>query len=393
LPFGLYFYFFSSAYLYKSGQCRGRFIRSRSQEISLNVVDTILAMWQLNYRSLSLFLLSFMLALMAAEAFVFLRAPLPWMTGPLFVIAAARLMHAPLHCPVMVREAGQWAIGAALGLYFTADVIAVLYLYFGFIAAAVIFALLLGVAGAWLLHKLSGISGVSRRTAFFAMAIGGASEMATQGERHGAAVEQIAAAHSLRIMLVVAIIPFAFKFLDVHGLDPYVPAARTVNYSGLVLLVLLTVMAALVLKRLGWPNAWVIGPLLMSIALTASDIRLSAMPEWAIHLGQLFIGLSLGVRFTPAFLRSAPRYMGSVAVCSLLALLISACFGLMLAKLSGMQAATSILATSPGGIAEMSLTAKNLELGVPIVTAFHVARMAVLVLTIGPLFRLLKKIC
>ena len=193
-------------------------------------------------------------------------------------------------------------------------------------------------------------------------------------------------------MLVVAIIPFAFKFLDVHGLDPYVPAARTVNYIGLCLLVLLTSAAALALKRLGWPNAWVIGPLVVSILLTAFDIRLSAIPEWLIHLGQLFIGLSLGVRFTPAFLRRAPRYMASVAICSLFALLISAGFGLLLAKLSGMQPTTTILATSPGGIAEMSLTAKNLELGVPIVTAFHVARMAVLVLTIGPLFRLMKKL-
>jgi uncharacterized membrane protein AbrB (regulator of aidB expression) len=39
----------------------------------------------------------------------------------------------------------------------------------------------------------------------------------------------------------------------------------------------------------------------------------------------------------------------------------------------------------------MSLTAKTLQLGVPIVTTFHVTRMAVLVLTIGPLFRLLNK--
>ena len=52
---------------------------------------------------------------------------------------------------------------------------------------------------------------------------------------------------------------------------------------------------------------------------------------------------------------------------------------------------SAILATAPGGIAEMSLTAKNLQLGVPIVTAFHVARVVVLVLSIGPLFRLAQK--
>lgn len=44
-----------------------------------------------------------------------------------------------------------------------------------------------------------------------------------------------------------------------------------------------------------------------------------------------------------------------------------------------------ILATSPGGIAEMALTARVLHLGVPIVTAFHAARMLVVVTNIGPL--------
>ena len=41
-----------------------------------------------------------------------------------------------------------------------------------------------------------------------------------------------------------------------------------------------------------------------------------------------------------------------------------------------------LLGTSPGGMAEMSITAKVLQLGVPVVTAFHVTRyVAVLTLS------------
>ncbi|MGE5622522.1 MAG: AbrB family transcriptional regulator, partial [Bacillota bacterium] len=123
----------------------------------------------------------------------------------------------------------------------------------------------------------------------------------------------------------------------------------------------------------------------------AAGIRLSALPEWMTHLGQAFIGISLGVRFTPAFLHAAPRYLVSVAACGIFAIIAAAGFACGLAWASGMHPATAILATSPGGIAEMSLTAKTLKLGVPIVTAFHVSRMAVLVLTIGPLFRLMQR--
>ncbi len=333
------------------------------------------------------FLLSLATGLVSAKLCEWLKTPLPWMIGPLFSTAALRMSGVRLATPVQVREAGQWAIGTALGLYFTPVVLTVLASYVGFIALGVLFALVLGVVGGWMLHKLSG---TDRTTAFFAMAVGGASEMAVQGERHGAMVDRVAAAHSLRIMMVVAIIPFLFKFSGVHGLDQFVPGTKEVNYGGLSVLVLLTALGALGLKRLNSPNSWVIGPLLVAIALTATRHNLSALPEWMVHLGQLFIGIALGTRFTPEFLHTAPRYLASVALCTLGMMAIAACFALGLAAISGIHPATVILATSPGGIAEMSLTAKNLQLGVPIVTAFHVTRMSALVLTIGPMFKFVQ---
>jgi uncharacterized protein len=79
-------------------------------------------------------------------------------------------------------------------------------------------------------------------------------------------------------------------------------------------------------------------------------------------------------------------------LCCLVTLSLAAGFGYFLGWISGLHPATVILAMAPGGIAEMSLTAKNLQLGVPIVTAFHVMRMVGLVMLIGPLFRAAKKI-
>ena len=333
-----------------------------------------------------------LLALIAAELCVWLDTPLPWMIGPLFSTAAACMLGAPLHAPIQVRAAGQWAIGTALGLYFTAPVVAALVSYSGWILLAVLFALVLGVAGGALLQRLSG---ADRVTAFFAMAVGGASEMATQGERHGAAVDRVAAAHSLRIMMVVGIIPYMIRWWGGHGLgaglDMFVPGAATVSYGPLLLLVLLTCLGAAVLMRLDVPNAWVIGPLFVAIALTASGVNLSRLPEWMIRAGQLFIGVSLGTRFTPGFVHTAPRFLASCAACALAMMVVAAGFGFALAALGGINPGTAILATSPGGIAEMSLTARVLHLGVPIVTAFHVSRMVAVVLLIGPMFRLSVK--
>ena len=46
---------------------------------------------------------------------------------------------------------------------------------------------------------------------------------------------------------------------------------------------------------------------------------------------------------------------------------------------------------APGGIAEMTITAKVLHLSVPLVTVFHVCRMVCVLLSTGPLYRLLLR--
>ena len=46
--------------------------------------------------------------------------------------------------------------------------------------------------------------------------------------------------------------------------------------------------------------------------------------------------------------------------------------------------------TSPGGITEMSITAKVLQLGVPVVTAFQVCRLVAVLLLVNPLWHWLE---
>lgn len=339
-------------------------------------------------RMLRRFVPALALGLAAALACIALDTPLPWLIGPLFSTAIACMLGARLAAPVRAREAGQWAIGTTLGLYFSAPVLAALARNAVWIGLAVAFAVCLGMAASVLLRRLSGSDGA---TAFFAMAVGGASEMAVQAERHGAAVEHVAAAHSLRLMMVVGTIPFAVRWLSARaweeGHDAFAPLVTRVDPAGLLVLMLATGAAALLLKRLRLPNAWVIGPLLVAMMLTAAGIELSRLPEWMVRTGQLFIGISLGTRFTPGFVHTAPRYLASVAVCALVTMSLAGLFALLVAGATGLHPGTMILATSPGGIAEMSLSARVLHLGVPVVTAFHVTRMVVVVLAIGPLFR------
>jgi len=330
-------------------------------------------------------LLTLCIALAGGAVFSGFGSPLPWLIGPLLACASVNLATGRLHSPRTIRKAGQWVIGLALGLYFSADVIGQLARFSGWILGGVVWAFVLGFGLAWLMERLAGMD---RPTAFFAAAIGGASEMMIQAEREGGHGASVAASHSVRIMMVVVTIPFIYRALDLHGTDLYMPAVKTVHYWGLLAMVAVTLTGALIADRLRSPNAWVIGPLLFSAGLTAFGFYWSAVPPWLAISGQVAIGMTLGTRFTPAFYRSAPRIVAASIAVTVVAMLACGAFGWALGLMSGLAPATLILATSPGGIAEMSLTARNLELGVPIVTAFHATRMAALVIFVGGVYRM-----
>ena len=327
---------------------------------------------------------SLAVALLGALLCVWIRTPLPWLIGPLVAVAVASMLHGRLASPPGGRQAGQWIIGVALGLYFSPDVVREVVRLGPWVALAVAFALALGVLGSWLLGKLVA---TDAPTAFFGMAIGGASEMAVLAERHGGQVERVAAAHSLRIMLVVLIVPLLLNAFDIHGLDPYVPIAREFSWGGFALLAAVTGGAAYAMRRLGSPNGWMIGPLLAAAVVTSMGLTWSSLPVPVVNAGQLLIGIGLGTRFTPGFFESAPRFLGAVAAITLVYLAIAAVFGWLLSAGSGLHWSTAIVATTPGGIGEMALTAKALQLGVPIVTAFHAIRMAAVVLSVGITYR------
>ena len=62
-------------------------------------------------------------------------------------------------------------------------------------------------------------------------------------------------------------------------------------------------------------------------------------------------------------------------------------FGMLAAQWSGLPVSTMVLSVSPGGMAEMSITAKVLALGVPLIAAFHIVRIFLVIGLSGLLFR------
>jgi len=66
--------------------------------------------------------------------------------------------------------------------------------------------------------------------------------------------------------------------------------------------------------------------------------------------------------------------------------------GLLISFGSGVYIGGGLLVAAPGGIAEMSLTAKILRIGVAFVTAGHVMRYLMVVVLTVPVFRLYARL-
>ena len=247
------------------------------------------------------------------------------------------MLGAPTESWTPLRNTGQWVIGTALGLYFTPEVGALIAGLWWAVVLGVLWALILGLGfGAWLRRVHAGhLAGLTpeqlRSTTYFAGAIGGASEMTLIAERQGARTDLVAAAHSLRVLLVTVCIPFAMQYSGVAHLDLSTPGVRDVHVTGLVMLAGLTLLGALAMRRLGRANPWFMGALLVTMVITLTGNQLSAIPSWLSAAAQLVIGISLGVRFTPAFVHTAPRWLASVAFATVVMMGLCAAFGGLMA--------------------------------------------------------------
>ncbi|MFL1583571.1 AbrB family transcriptional regulator [Stutzerimonas stutzeri] len=310
--------------------------------------------------------------------------PLPWMVGSLLAVIAVRCSGWLVSEVPRGRQVGQWIVASAIGLHFTGEVMREVLAHFGVILAGAVGTLLLGLIGIFILLR----SGSDRATAFFASMPGGASEMVVLANRHQAEAASVAAAHSLRLLLVVLIVPALFTW----GLPTVAaPPAAPVSWPWLAVLLPAGGLLALFWKRLGQPNPWMLGPLTAcALASVAFDLHIG-LPGWAGALGQWLIGCSLACHFDRPFFRSAPAFLLRILLFTLLAMLVAAALGGALGWLTALDEVSLMLGMMPGGITELCLTAEALQLSVALVTAVQVLRLFLVMFLAEPLFRLWQR--
>ncbi|MGY2138813.1 AbrB family transcriptional regulator [Pseudomonas reactans] len=309
---------------------------------------------------------------------------LPWVIGSLVAVMLTRCAGSLVPEIPHGRQAGQLIVAVAIGCHFTLPVMQQVAAHLGLIVTAVLLTLVLALCSVLLLHRW----GVPFSTAFFALMPANSSEMVHLGRQRQADTSFIAAAHSIRLLLILLTVPAVATF----GMPPVAAHAPSpVIWPWLIFILAVGGLAALGFRQCKLPNPWTFGPFLICAVGVGCNHLSMSMPGWLSGGGQLLIGCALGVAFDRSFFQRAPGLLGKVLLLLTGSVIASALAAWALGAGLDMPWLSLALGMMPGSAPEMSLTAEALGLAVTLVTAMQVIRMLLIQAACLPLYRLLDR--
>lgn len=190
---------------------------------------------------------------------MWLNFPLPWMLGALVFSGTVRLLNFPVRVPVQTRQLGQILVASSVGLSFTPEALQLM----GALAIPMVLAAILtivlsfGVAGV-----LMRLTHVEASTAILATLPMGPVESAILAKKHGSAPGPVVFAQTMRIVLLVILIPPVIVLLDGSVGDP-VGVLRAAEWTaqGAGLLFAFGLAGALLLRAIKMSNPFFLGAL------------------------------------------------------------------------------------------------------------------------------------
>ena len=328
-------------------------------------------------------------AVASGYAMSLLRVPLPWMIGPMLLAAIVGLAGRLPQIPWITRPVGQLVVAASVGLFFTPAALTAVSQQIVPMVAVAFLTIGAGFVAALVLMRIAHLDVVS---ASLASIPGGPVEMAALAARHGAQSSAVAFAQILRIALLVLIVPPLLVAIDGEVADPAAAFSDgPVDHIGALLLLAIALAGGFFLKLVRMTTPFFLGPLAATAAASAMMVPVSAPPYFVLAGAQVLLGVWLGSMFRRELFERSPMLLVAVLASTAVLLILTAIMALAISFLTGISWQTMVLATAPGSVTEMALTAKILDQEVALVTAYHVLRIFIILPLVPLIFALVAR--
>lgn len=314
--------------------------------------------------------------------------PLPFLFGPMFACLAAALIGLQLQGMGQVGVAMRTILGVAVGASVTPDVVALLPQMALSVALVPLYILLIAVIGVPYFRRLCGYDPV---TAWYAAMPGGLQDMIIFGQEAGANVRALSLIHATRVLVIVTLAPIILvQGFGVSLSNPIGAPASSLPAHELFLMAVAALVGWKGGERIGLFGASILGPLIVTAALSLMDVIHFRPPAEAILVAQYFIGIAIGVGYVGVTLAELRRDVAAGMVFVLLLAALAALFTEAVYLLGLANPVEGFLAFAPGGQAEMAVLAivSGAELGYVIV--HHLVRIMLVILCAPLAFRLMR---
>jgi len=325
--------------------------------------------------------------------------PAAYMLGALVFSATWNLTVGYTFFPYQLRIATQILAGTYLGLSINKENLFSIRTLLKPISIILTLLFVNTIVMGYLVHRFFGIDLV---TAMYSFAPGGVAEIAIIADSLGADAGMITAMQLLRLITAFTFYPFLFKLLEKKGFiktNRELVTVKTVDISNkekaeiniemfevsrkeklkrCVISLSFTSVGGIIGLLIGVPA----GPMVFAMAfgVIANIFYPKAyMPLQMRFLAQIMAGIFLGMRITPESVAGITNAGGPALVMILSMVTIPLLIGYFAHKLTRMDLGTSLFCSTPGGMSEMSILAKDMGFDFMKVSITHLARIIVVI--------------
>lgn len=332
-------------------------------------------------------LITFVIAAIGVGLFWAMDLPLPFLLGPMFLCLMAALAGMPLEGAGWLGTAFRTVLGVAAGSSITPNVVEAVPGMALSLMVLPVFVACTALASYPLMRRVFGFDPV---TSYYGAMPGGLQDLVVFGEEAGANVRVLSLLHATRVLLIVSVAPFVLSLLwqvDLHA-RPGVDAADSPPLQ-IALLIGSGLLGWAIAKRMNLFGASIIGPMVLTAALSISGVITQRPPAEMIWACQFVIGIGVGAKYAGVTWAELRHVVLAGISNGVVLALVSLLFCELVIQAGLAPSLEAFLAFLPGGQGEMVVLAIIAGADLTYVVLIHIFRVALVVMLAPVVMRLL----
>ncbi|MCL2564995.1 MAG: AbrB family transcriptional regulator [Defluviitaleaceae bacterium] len=335
--------------------------------------------------------------------------PAAYMLGALLLVTVWNLTVGFAFFPQELRVATQILAGTYLGLSIDKSNLYSIRTLIKPISIILTLFFINALVFGYIVHRFFGTDLV---TALYSFAPGGVAEMAIIADSFGADAGMITAMQLLRLITAFTFYPFLFQILEKKGIiqtnrkdEPQktpekleksakiidVDLSRQEKIKGCVIALSFSSIGGIIGLISGVPAGAMVFAMASGVMVNIFYPK-AYMPLQMRFMAQIMAGIFLGMRITPESVEGITRSGGPALVMVLSMISVPLLIGCIVHKLTKMKLGTSLFCSTPGGMSEMSLLAKDMGFDFMTVSITHLARIIAVIIVFPQLINLFLRI-